>query len=180
MSKFHDAEERAALVAEARSWIGTPYHVGGMVKGAGCCCGSLILAVLQARGLAPDERFGVYSSDSWAHWREDHYRMRLFRHARKLAEGIAARCMRALPGCIALARAMDSKVFNHAGIVTEWPRIVHAIAPAVIEVDATRDPLWIHREIEIFDPFGVDAEALDKRRPVQAVEPKHESVQSHT
>ena len=36
---------RAAIVAEARSWIGTPYRHQGSLKGAGCDCLGLIRGV---------------------------------------------------------------------------------------------------------------------------------------
>lgn len=43
--------QRAAVIREARSWIGTPYHHQGRVKGVGVDCGGLIIEVGRATGL---------------------------------------------------------------------------------------------------------------------------------
>ena len=37
--------QRAAVVAEARSWLGTPYHHQGALAGAGCDCLGLVRGV---------------------------------------------------------------------------------------------------------------------------------------
>lgn len=148
----HEAA-RARMVIEARSWIGTPYHVGGRVKGAGCDCASLLLEVLRSCGLAAGEELGIYSLDCWQHWAEEKYLFRMLRHSRRIAEAVAVRCVDAAPGTLALCRAGGSPVYNHGGIVVDWPFVVHSIGTGVQEVDASRDPLWSHQEIVLFDPF---------------------------
>ncbi len=42
---------REQVVAEARSWLGTPYHHQAHAKGVGCDCGGLIGGVAVALGL---------------------------------------------------------------------------------------------------------------------------------
>lgn len=145
---------RAELVAVAREWIGTPCVTGGRVKQGGCDCGSFVLSVMQECGLALDEELAAYSPDCWAHWKEERYLYRLLRHAEKIAETVATRSVAALPGCIVLGRVVGARVYNHAGIVAEWPMVIHARIPRVEEIDASRDPLWTHREIAVFDPFA--------------------------
>lgn len=44
--------DRAAIVAEARTWLGTPFHEQASVKGVGCDCLGLIMGVAAALGLA--------------------------------------------------------------------------------------------------------------------------------
>lgn len=47
--------QRSAIVAEARSWLGTPFHHQGRVRGVGCDCVGLLIGVARAVGLvAPD------------------------------------------------------------------------------------------------------------------------------
>src|SRR6185437_15824401 len=46
-----EVAQRAAVVAEARSWIGTPYHNCADIKGTGVDCGMLIVRVFVATGL---------------------------------------------------------------------------------------------------------------------------------
>lgn len=40
------------LVAEARTWIGTPYHHGGRLRGSGCDCVSFTVSLLESMGMA--------------------------------------------------------------------------------------------------------------------------------
>lgn len=144
-------EARAVIVAEARSWVGTPYHIRGRVKGAGADCGSLPLSIVVNCGLISDEQLEVYSIDCWQHWKDEKYLAHVMRHTEKVMEAIAYRSTKILPGCLVLTRAAGSKVFNHSGIVTEWPLLVHAVMPKVEETDATAHRLWAYRPIEVFD-----------------------------
>lgn len=56
---------RQAIIAEARSWIGTPWRHQARVKGVGCDCAQLVIAVGTALGIVtvpPEEwqRFSAY------------------------------------------------------------------------------------------------------------------------
>jgi NlpC/P60 family putative phage cell wall peptidase len=51
------ARERAALVAEARLWIGTPYRHRASIKGVGVDCLGLIAALLRLR--QPDAAIAI-------------------------------------------------------------------------------------------------------------------------
>lgn len=58
-------DKRQAVIAEARQWIGTPYHHQQMVKGVGCDCVGLIRGVGFATGVMPEQpevwaRFNAY------------------------------------------------------------------------------------------------------------------------
>jgi NlpC/P60 family putative phage cell wall peptidase len=146
---------RAAVVAEARSWIGTPYRAGNAVKGAGCDCASLIAAVMFACGVFEPEEIGFHGAHWWANGGEEKYMFRLRRHARKMVEGIAYATLEARPGDIALVRVAGSELYNHGGIVTKWPRVVHNVGPSAVEVNASNDccGTWANQQVAIFDPF---------------------------
>ena len=49
-----EEREREKLVAEALSWLGTPYHHAGRVKGGGVDCGMLNLQAFINVGLIAD------------------------------------------------------------------------------------------------------------------------------
>jgi cell wall-associated NlpC family hydrolase len=153
------AEARAALVAVARSWIGTRYVLGGRVKGAGCDCASFLGESLIEAGVTTRESvyggLGVYHLDWCCHTKEQRYMLRLLRHAQKAMEGVAYRSTEIEPGNLLLVRVGSSRLYNHGGIVLAWPLIAHAIMPCVEEVDATRHPMWAHREVAVFDPFAL-------------------------
>lgn len=48
--------DRAAVVAEARSWVGTPFHWQARVKGVGCDCMGLVAGVAEALGRSEGAR----------------------------------------------------------------------------------------------------------------------------
>ncbi len=141
----------------ARSWIGTPYVLGGRIKGAGCDCATLIAEYLIECGAAEREALGVYSHDWFCHTNTERYMMGLIRHAKKTIETISRPGVGALPGSIALFRVAGSRVFNHGAIVEKWPRIIHAAHPGVEVADATSHWLTSYKEVAIFDPWSVDA-----------------------
>lgn len=163
-------EQRAAVVAEAYSWIGTPYRLGARVKGAGCDCATFIAEVLIACGLAQREDLGVYSQDWFFHDQTDRYLLRLLRHTTKTLEAVAFRSFAAAPGDVVLTRTHSSKVYSHGGVVTAWPRLVHAIAPKVEEIDASTHPLWACRHIALFTCWPQTSAAVAIPRPHDQLE----------
>lgn len=152
--------ERNEVVTELLSWVGTPYHMGGQVKGAGADCATLLLCVWRACGIVPpeiaefrDDNGNPFQSDWFQHTSAEKYLRHLLRFAHKTAEAVSFPTLEAKPGNIVLTRAVRSRVFNHGGIVVKWPRIVHAVDPAVQECDATSHCLWSHQAVVVFDPF---------------------------
>jgi hypothetical protein len=146
---------REQVVAEARTWLGTPYRKNGKVKGYACDCGTLPIKVALATGWLTEAQIAQLtglSSDWWCHANEEKYMFQLLRHAHKILEGVAFNVTKPLPGAIVLVKSVGSRVHNHSGIVTKWPRVIHAVDPEVVEVNAMYDPLWgTHRQFTIFD-----------------------------
>jgi cell wall-associated NlpC family hydrolase len=149
---------RAALVTEARSWLGTPYVRRAMVKGSGADCASFLLACLRNVGLvsmdeARDELKRVFSDDWFCHASDEQYKLRVLRHAELLCECVGHRTAEIAPGNLLLIRTAGSRRYNHGGLCVGWPRVVHAVAPCVEEIDATRHPMWTNKVVAVFDPF---------------------------
>lgn len=46
---------RAEIVAEARSWLGTPYHHQARLKGVGVDCAGLLIGVARNLGMVPPD-----------------------------------------------------------------------------------------------------------------------------
>jgi cell wall-associated NlpC family hydrolase len=123
---------RQAIVAEARSWIGTPYLHQGRVKGAGVDCAMLLLEVYERVGLIPHlalaevvvdpaGQIAKYPPDWMLHRDEERYLEIVERFARKLPRGES---VAPLDGDIALYRW--GRTISHGAIVDRWPRIIHA------------------------------------------------------
>jgi len=57
--------DAACIIAEARTWLGTPWHHQGRVRGAGVDCGGFVLEVFKACGVLPaDFDVGYYGRDA--------------------------------------------------------------------------------------------------------------------
>lgn len=155
-----ETDLRRAIVDETYTWIATPYEKAGRVKGAGVDCAMLLACVMVNVGRmtlaeldAALADVGLYGHDWFHHATSERYFNALMRFAVKLVQ---SRCYRALdlkPGSFVLTktRVVKSDRWNHGGVVTQWPRVVHAISEGVTEVDASRDPFWQRQEVVAFD-----------------------------
>ncbi len=70
---LNEAEQRAAVVTEARKWILTPYHNCADIRGVGVDCGMLIVRVFVDLGLAPPFDPRPYAPDWMLHRDEEKY-----------------------------------------------------------------------------------------------------------
>jgi NlpC/P60 family putative phage cell wall peptidase len=111
------AAARQAVVAEARSWLGTPWHHEARVKGAGVDCGQFLAAVFEACGLVEHVEVEPYPQDWALHRGEERFLKTVERYASRVERD-------PLPGDILLFKY--GRCLSHAGIVTEWPLVVHA------------------------------------------------------
>ncbi len=115
-------DQRALVVAEARSWLGTPYHHAADVKGAGVDCAMLLVRVFCDLGLVPPFDPRPYTRDWFLHRSEERYLGALLARAREVrAPGL---------GDIVLFRM--GRCFGHGGIVSrlEPLSLIHAFANA--------------------------------------------------
>jgi cell wall-associated NlpC family hydrolase len=149
---------RESAVDVARSWVMTPYVLGGRVKSAGCDCGTLLAEWAIECGICTRESLediGLYSNDWFCNTSEERYLLRLIRHARKALEGVCrGAASEARPGCLVLFKSARSPLYNHGGIITDWPKIIHAVDPCVVESNATQHYLTSFAEMCIFDPWS--------------------------
>ena len=121
-----EQQERAAVVAEARSWLATPYHHGGRVKGAGCDCAQLPAAVYHACGLIP-ELNPEYSTQWHLHRSEEQYVDWVLQHAREIKmEDLAA-------GDLILWRW--GRTYSHGGIYVGTDLVIHAYIDDGVQID---------------------------------------------
>jgi NlpC/P60 family putative phage cell wall peptidase len=135
---------RATVVAEALTWIGTPFHHAARVKGAGVDCLMLLAEVYERAGIAPHVEPPFYVPDWHLHRDAERYMEGLLAYAQPI-DGPP------LPGDIALFRF--GRTFSHGAIVIEWPRLIHAYwAIGVVWGDATLHPLK-DRPVRFFTPF---------------------------
>ena len=126
-----EINERAAVVAEARAWIGTPYHVGADVKGVGCDCAMLLVRVFCDLGLVAGFDPRPYSSDWHLHRSDEIYLGHLTERAHEVE--------RPQPGDAVVFRY--GRCFSHGGVVTTAGplTIVYAFAAAKVVMEEQID-----------------------------------------
>jgi cell wall-associated NlpC family hydrolase len=138
---------RAAVIAEATSWLDTPFHHAGRLKGIGVDCGQLLIAVYGACGFVPlDYTVAHYPPDFAVHGDRERY-----------LEGIAefARAVE-IPGPGDAVVFKLGRVFWHGGIVVAWPGIIHAMRSVgkvkFVNVDKDWELNQVTRRV-FFSPF---------------------------
>ena len=136
---------RRAVLREAETWLGTPYHHMARIKGAGVDCLTFLAEVYAAAGvIEPVKEIPFYRLDFMRHQSDESYLDAL------LARGHEVEAP--LPADVVLYKW--GRVFSHGGIVVEWPRIIHA-SPShsgVIWANGTQGRLAGH-EIKFISPF---------------------------
>ena len=104
------------VIAEARSWLGTPYHHAACVKGVGVDCAMLVKAVYEAAGLVSPFEVSFYPPDWHLHRDEERY-------LGFVAERASA-SDRPQPGDLALFRF--GHCVSHGAIVIDRDWLIHS------------------------------------------------------
>ena len=129
------------IIAEAETWLGTPYHVNAAVKGVGADCGRWIAAVYRKAGVLEFEPTEHWPGDWYFHAREERYLDLLT----KLMEEVSS----PEPGGVALFKV--GKLFAHAALIVEWPGLIHVwrVNEVIQKARADQWPL-VKREVKWF------------------------------
>jgi cell wall-associated NlpC family hydrolase len=172
---------RAAVLKEARSWLGTPYHHMGRVKGVGCDCLTLLVSVYHATGVVPEVEIPHYPPDWHLHRSDELYLEGLLAYAREIA--LARRQLRPQAGeeqksaaaapallcdagegiegaIVELVQAGDvalfrfGRCFSHGAIIVDWPTVIHAWHVGGVILTDAGQPFLVRRPVRFFSPFG--------------------------
>jgi len=139
---------RPDIVAEARSWIGTPYRHQASLKGVGCDCLGLVRGVWRTVIGPEPEEAPVYTPD----WAEAGGEDALLTAARRHLVPVANTTFR--PGDVVLFRWRPHLPAKHAAIVATRATIIHAHdGLSVCETALT--PAWARRLSHAFRFPGV-------------------------
>lgn len=135
LRKRSQAEQRAAVVAEAWSWLeaATPYHAHGRIKGVGVDCGNLLCCVYEAAGIIAPLDPGFYDTGWHLHRNEE-----MFLAFVRQAGGRQVDRPRA--GDFGVWRF--GRTYSHGGILVTDELVVHAYLDAgVIATRLGEEPL---------------------------------------
>jgi NlpC/P60 family putative phage cell wall peptidase len=114
--KANHIVQRTAVIAEAQSWLETPWHHAACVKGAGVDCGWFIYAVFLECGLIAPTAIDTYPRDWALHNTEERYLEVVERYAQRIESPQA--------GDIVVFK--NGNTFSHGAIVVDYPRLIHA------------------------------------------------------
>lgn len=125
---------REAVVAEALTWLRTPYHHQARVRGVGVDCAQFPAAVYEAAGVIEhvDPR---YTRDWHLHRSDELY----LEWARSLAREIPEE--EAGPGDFVIWKF--GRTFSHGGIMLDYPTVIHSY----IGVGVSTDNINQHEEL---------------------------------
>jgi NlpC/P60 family putative phage cell wall peptidase len=129
---------RTTIVAEARSWIGTPYRHQASLKGVGCDCLGLVRGVWRAVLGAEPEAVPAYAPD----WAEASNSETLAAAAARHLDAIAGADV--MPGDLMLFRWRTGFAAKHAAIATVPGLMVHAHDGAAV-AEVAIAPWWRRR-----------------------------------
>jgi NlpC/P60 family putative phage cell wall peptidase len=140
---------RAAIVTEARAWIGTPYRHQASLKHVGCDCLGLVRGVWRELLGSEPESVTPYAPD----WAEASGVESLAQAARRHLIEIAP--AEFLPGDVLLFRWRARFPAKHAAIVTAPDLMVHAHDGAAV-AEVAIAPWWRRRLAYAFRFPGVN------------------------
>lgn len=145
-----EAEGRAAIVAEAMTWLKTPYHHRAKLKGIGVDCAQFVLAVYANVGLIDDFDTGEYPQDWHIHRDVERYLKIVLKF------GAAVPLEAAKPGDVILFKI--GRVYSHGSIMTAPGQVIHAFQKAgmVCLGDFERDPDLVGKEAMAFSYWAGD------------------------
>lgn len=135
------------VIEEARSWIGTPYHHMGFVKGpkGGVDCGMLPIGVYSSVGFFEFFDPRPYPRQFHMHKTREWYK--------GIVEQFCTEEDAPTPGGMAMFKV--GRIFSHGSIVTAWPSVVHAIAASklVYEENNVLNTGLRGAEVKFYNPW---------------------------
>jgi cell wall-associated NlpC family hydrolase len=137
-----EQETRAAIVAEAKEWLLTPWHHEARVKGGGVDCGMFLLEVYERCGLIPHIIPPHYAPDFMMHRGEEWF-LDIMREYGDEITGTPK------PGDAIIYRF--GRLYCHGMIVIDYPLVIHAHRPEkhVAWGDVSLAP-WTEKKCKIF------------------------------
>lgn len=130
------------IIREAESWLGTPYHHHGRIKGVGVDCAMLICKVFENVGATPEVDPGFYSSQFGLHRDEEQFISWVEKYGKEV-EG-------PVEGGIVLFKY--GRCFSHGGIIVEGGFFVHAVMKTAMVIKSQlSEPEYAERQMKFYE-----------------------------
>lgn len=140
-----EREQRIAVVREALTWAGTPYHANADVKGAGVDCGMFLIRVYSKVGIIEYYDPRPYP----VQWSFNQRSERYLEHIQKYCKEVDPP---PLPGDVVVFQV--GHTWAHSSIVTHWPDMIHANRLVCQEDNWWLDLNLRNRKPRFFSPWG--------------------------
>jgi cell wall-associated NlpC family hydrolase len=128
-----EQDERQRVIEIARTYLRTPYHPEGRLKGVGVDCLTLLVNTYEEAKLIDQVKVPHYPPDFMQHRSEEKYLNGLLDYSKEVEAP--------QPGDIALWKF--GRCFSHAAIVIEWPKIIHAQVKVGVVEDNVENAKWL-------------------------------------
>lgn len=119
---------REAIVAAARSWLGTPYHHQASVKGVGSDCLGLIRGIWRELYGPEPEAMPAYTRDWGSATGSETLLAAACRHLIRVDD-----LNRRTPGDVLVFRMRDEGVAKHAGVISALPAHQRSATASLLE-----------------------------------------------
>lgn len=138
-----ESEQRAAVIAEARTWIGTKFMQNQCLKGVAVDCGRFLTAVYGAVGVKVPQELPNWPKDWMMHVSSDQYL--------SIIEQFAHEVETPQPGDVVLFRF--GRAYSHSGIVTDYPEMIHSGWRSGVQVGSAAETMFARRPKLFFSPW---------------------------
>lgn len=136
-----EQEQRDLVIKIAHTWLRTPYHHMGRVKGAGVDCAMLPAKVYEEAGLVPMIKPAFYPIDWHMHRAEEWYMNTVLQYAKETT----------VPGVGDLVLYRLGRAYAHGAIIVQWPLVIEARHPKGVQLtDMSKDANYADREHKFF------------------------------
>jgi cell wall-associated NlpC family hydrolase len=137
------ADQREAVIKAAESWLGTPYHSHGRIKGSGVDCATLIIESF-AEANVIENIFPGYSPEWHLHRSEELY----VKWVSKYATQIDA------PARADLIIWRFGRTYSHAAIYLGNDEIIHSYKDIGCSKGSVRDHMFVNRPFQVYSVWG--------------------------
>lgn len=142
-------EQRARVIKEARTWIGTPFIDNACVKNVGVDCANLLARVYADSGMIDPVKMPQYSPQWFLHKDEERFLDFVRLYGKEIPNEEAQMAD--------VAVYKIGRTYAHGAIVVDWPNsIIHAHKQSriVLESRAFDGDLW-NRDVKTFTLWEV-------------------------
>jgi NlpC/P60 family putative phage cell wall peptidase len=145
-----ELEQRAAVIAWARTWLGTPWRHRAGIKGQACDCAHFLLRSFQEAGVVePSFNPPQYSRSWFVHQDEEVFLRWVVEYFHCVERPMAE----AQPADVILYRI--GRCYAHCAILIEPQLVMHAFAKnGQVIYSETFDTELSSRQPRAFDPWG--------------------------